>query len=220
MAETFKRVASLALVAVLSAARAAWAGQTADLSDAAPFALAHGVNTLADFDAGGHAAEIVYAWRDTMNANGYGVYSVLMPRPGTKDDWTLVTFETHDAKLPGGSQLDALHDAPFDGEQVVASVRFLKGRWKGERATLAMTARRNLAKAASFIDPAPVDFAIYRLVANTAQTIGWPFYYFDLVDHFTSDKSFCNSDWALSKVLGLQLPENYQGPRTEDGCIR
>ena len=174
MVRIFRRSVSLALVAVLGAAQVACAAQNLsdNLSGAAPIHLAPGVNHISNFDTEGHPAEIVYAWRDNGNAHGYGVYSVLMPRPGKRNDWTLVTFDTHDMKRRGGSELDALHDDPFDGEQSVASVRFLKGQWKGERATLAITAHRDLTNAGSFIDATPVDFAIYRLVANKEGLVG------------------------------------------------
>lgn len=208
------------LVALWGAMHSVCAAQSgADLSGVVPIHLVRGVNSVSDFDGDGHPAKIVYAWRENMNAHGYGIYSVLMQRPGKANDWTLVTFDIHDMKRPGGSELDALRDEPFDGEQAVASVRFVKGQWKGERATLAITARRDLAHASSFIDAAPVQFDIYRLVANRERIVGWPFYYFDLIAEFESDKPYCNSDWALMKALNLSLPENYQGPRAEGGCI-
>lgn len=185
------------------------------LADIKPLRLVRGVNHIPNFDGQKHRAEVIYAWRENMNAHGYGVYSVLMLRPKSTTDWTLVTFEGD------GSQNaeDALRDEPFDDEQSVASVRFVKARWKGKVETLAISARRDLSNAASFIDPALVDFVIYRLVANTEQEVGRPFYYFEQVDRFRSVESYCNSDWALTKVLELPLPNDYPGPRAVGGCI-
>jgi len=191
-----------------------------ELTGVVPLRLTHGINHISDFDGNGHDAEIIYAWRENMNAHGYGVYSVLMLRPDTKDDWNLVTFEMHDMSRKDGTEVDSLYDVPFDGEEVVASVRFLKTVWNGKPATLAITARRDLSKAMSFIDRTPVAFSIYQLVANTAGTPGWPFYYFDRIDHFISSKYYCNSDLALTKELRLPLPDDYAGSNNDDGCIR
>jgi hypothetical protein len=191
-----------------------------DLSRATPLSLVHGVNRIADFDGATHPAQIIYAWRENMNAHGYGIYSVLMPRPGTQTDWNLVTFETHDKNRKDGSELDALYDSPFDGEQVVASVRFVKAQWEGKRATLAIAAHRDLSNAQSLVDAVPVEFEIYSLVANEQGIPGWPFYYFDRIEHFTSKRRYCNADLALMKELRLPLPDNYAGSNKEDGCIR
>ncbi len=191
-----------------------------NLSSAAPIALVHGVTRVEDFDGKGHPAQIVLAWRENMNAHGYAIYSVLMPRPDEQTDWNLVTFETHDSKRKGGSERNELYDEPFNDEQVVASVRFLKAQWKGKRATLAVTARRDLSHMESFIDSVPVEFEIYTLTSNEDGVPGWPFYYFDRVEHFRSDKRYCNSDLALSNELGLPLPTDYAGPNRDDGCIR
>lgn len=192
-------------------------GRNHDLSDSAPLPLVRGVNRIPDFDGKGHQAEIVYAWRDNMNAHGYGIYSVLMPQPNSADDWALVTFESR--RDGQRNSEEALRDQPFDDEQSVASVRFIKARWKGKAETLAISARRDLSNAVSFIDAAPVDFTIYRLTANSEETIGWPFYYFDQIERFRSRDLFCNSDWALTAVLDLPLPRDYRGPRTPTGCI-
>lgn len=191
-----------------------------DFSNAAPIHLVHGVNHIPDFDGRGHPGEIVYAWRENMNAHSYGMFSVLMLRPDTTDDWNLVTFETHEEQRKGGSEIDSVTDNPFDGEQIIASVRFVKAMWKDQPATIAITAARDTSKSMSFVDSGRVEFSIYRLVANEDGIIGWPFYYFDRVEHFKTIKQYCNADLALAKELHLPLPENYAGPRNEDGCIR
>lgn len=212
-------IRAIALLLTLAGAVGADAaeGQDRDLSAITPFPLVHGVNRIPDFDGRGHQADIIYAWRDNANAHGYGIYSVLMPQPNSADDWALVTFESRG----DGQQKseEALRDQPFDDEQSVASVRFVKGRWKGRAETLAISARRDLSNAASYLDAAPVDFTIYHLTANTEGTIGWPFYYFDQIDRFRSEERYCNSDWALMAVLALPLPKDYRGPRTPLGCI-
>lgn len=207
------------IAALLGPPLTAAAAPRSDLSDAKPFDLIHGVNRVRNFDDFGKSAQIVYAWRENMNAHGYGIYSVLMQRPDDPKDWNLVIFETHAGNRKGGSELDALYDEPFDGEQVIASVRFAKGRWRGRLATLAITARRDLSSAESFADPSPVKFDIYHLVENKGGVPGWPYYYFDRVAHFTSDKPYCNSDLALAKELELPLPTDYQGNNEDDGCV-
>ncbi len=212
-------IRAIALFGMLAGAIAADAADARghDLTDVTPLPLVHGVNRIPNFDGKGHQADIVWAWRENMNAHGYGIYSVLMPQPNSADDWALVTFESRS----GGQQNseEALRDQPFDDEQSVASVRFVKARWRGKAETLAISAQRDLSNAVSYIDAAPVDFTIYRLTANAEGTIGWPFYYFDQIDRFRSDERYCNSDWALTAVLALPLPKNYRGPRTPTGCI-
>ena len=191
-----------------------------DLVHARPLRLVHGVNRFSDFDGKGHPAQIISAWRENMNAHGYNIYSILMPRPDRQTDWNLVTFETHDDDLKGGSELDALYEKPYNDEQVIASVRFVKAQWKGTPATLAITARRDLSHTESFIDAVPVEFEIFTLAVNKEGVPGWPFYYFDRVEHFISDNRYCNSDLALSKELRLPLPKDYAGPNKDDGCVR
>jgi len=193
---------------------------TRDLSDSVQIDLVHGINQIADFDGKGHAAQIVYAWRENMNAHGYSVYSVLMLRPETKNDWNLVTFETHDRSRKNGTQIDSITDAPFDGEQAVASVRFLKVERNGRSVPMAITARRDLSSAESYVDAVPVEFSLYLLAENGDAVPGWPYYYFDRTDHFRSDRRYCNSDMALAQELRLPLPQGYEGPKTKDGCGR
>jgi hypothetical protein len=219
-----KRIWPIVLVAlaVTSAESAALAPDASihDLSNAAVLVLHHGVNAVRNFDFEGHDAQIVYAWRENFNAHGYGVYSVLMLRPETKDDWTLVTFDSHRSGTSGGEQHDTLIDSPFDDEQNVASVRFLKGEWHGKRTAMVVTAERDLSKVKSYSDPSPVEFSIYTLAANKGEEVGWPFYYFSLAEHFASDRPYCNSDLALSRAFGLPLPGDYGGLKNADGCIR
>jgi hypothetical protein len=210
----------IASAMLLTAASAGASEPGYDLSGAMPIRLGHGVNSISNFDDAGHPAQIIYAWRENMNAHGYGIYSVLMPRPGTRKDWTLVTFETHEPDANQGSEDEALYDSPFDDEQAIASVRFVRMRGTGKAATLAVTARRDLSNVKSFADAAPVKFSIFKLVANEGAMQGWRHYYFDRVEHFTSDKPYCNSDMALTQVLHLPLPKDYRGLRNEDGCIR
>lgn len=190
------------------------------ITDVTIIPLRHGVNEVVNLAGDGRKGIIIAAWRENMNAHGYTVYSVLLPRPGTTDDWNLVNFDTHRDHDNGGTEVDSLYDSPFDGEEVLASVRFATANLDGARATMAIAARRDMSTAESFADKLPVQFEIYRLVRNTEEIPGWPFDYFDLVERFRPKKKYCNSDLALAKELNLPLPADYQGPNTDDGCIR
>jgi hypothetical protein len=212
--------AGFALVVTSSCAWALDSVATHPISDIRPIALKTGVNEVANFADDGRLAIIVKAWRENMNAHGYANYEVLLPRPGTNDDWNLVTFDNHVSVGDGASQVDNLSDAPFDGENVVAAVRILKARYQDKLATLAITARRDMAKATSFIDKLSVQFSIYKLVSNADGIPGWPFDYFDRVDAFKSKRGYCNADLALKNELNLPLPANYAGANNTDGCIR
>jgi len=209
---------SILAVTLLSAATT-WAYKTIHkITDIAIIPLRHGVNEIDDLAGDGRKGIIVDAWRENMNAHGYTVYSVLLPRPGTVDDWNLVDFETHRKHANGGTQVDSLYAQPFEDERTLDSVRFVKAKLDGVRATLAISARRDMSNAESYGDKLPVIFEIYRLGRNEEGIPGWPLEYFDLIERFRAKNEYCNSDLALTRELNPPLPADYQGYDDEDGC--
>jgi hypothetical protein len=173
-----------------------------------------GVNQIDDFAGDGRRAMIVEGWRDNGNAHGGDLFLVMLQSPSDHGNWNVVTVQ----RKPDELEREVVYDSPHTFEDAVSSVRFARGLVDGKPATLLIVATRDLAKAASLTDPAPVDIEFYRLVRNDLP--GWPPDYFDLIETIRSAGPYCNSDLALTKEIGLPLPEPYAGPNQADGCPR
>jgi hypothetical protein len=226
MVRSFSTLAGvlLSVVTMVGLSAASVADSLHGLSNIEVIALKRGINEIPNLAGDGRAGIIVDAWRENMNAHGYALYEVLLPRPDVHDGRTgelnLVTFDTHGQVKGSAIQLDTIEDAPYGGELVVASVRFLRATLNGSPATLAVTARRSMIWSSSFTEMNPVRIAIYLLARNADGVPGWPYDYFDLVEAFTTKGKYCNTDLALARELGLPLPTDYAGANQEDGCIR
>ncbi|HTO83982.1 MAG TPA: hypothetical protein VMQ73_17215 [Methylomirabilota bacterium] len=173
------------------------------------------MNEIDDFAGDGRPAIIVGGWRDNGNAHGGDLFLVMLQSPSGRGKWNVVTVQ----RKPDELEREVVYDSPHTVEDAVSSVRFAHGLVDGKPATLLIVATRDLGNATSSIDPVPVDIEFYRLVRREDGLFGWPPDYFDLVETVRSATPYCNSDLALSKEIGLPLPEPYAGPNRDDGCL-
>ncbi len=178
-----------------------------------PIALHDGVNTVPGFLPSGTTAIIIQAWRATGNAHGH-------------HDWLVLgsTAEGHAAVEvtlvnPTSKQLDdVIGDAPFDGERVLATVRFARGTAEGRPVSLLLQAKLDDPPSGIPADHATATVRVFRLEATDGAPGESPLE-FRPISSVTTAKRYCNAELALSQVLAVPLPANYGGPNKVDGCF-
>jgi hypothetical protein len=164
-----------------------------------PIRLKAGVNHIADIAGDGHAGAIELRWRENGNAWGYDIFTVTV-------NGSIATVEGR----------DNITDSPHTGDDMVTSVRFVRGAAEGHRTTFILTASRNIVGPVP--DPAPTVLRIYVL-QRSRDALGTP-YEFRLVREFSARRRYCNADMALQSEIGLPVARSYSGPVTIDGCPR
>ena len=199
------------LIALLGVACAAEAAAPSRIDDIQPLALNDGVNVLRGFLPGGLDAIVVQAWRDNGDAHSYHDWLVLGPEDGHGS--AVVALEDPDTKR----LQDVIRDAPFDGERVLGTVRFARGRVDGQPAGLLLDAELDEAPSGVLADHVTATVHIYRVEATDGSPGETPFE-FRLVSSTQSTKRYCTAVLALAQMQGLPLPKDYAGNRV-DGCF-
>lgn len=203
----------LAALLALGMAGPASAESKHRFTDLVPIPLKSGPNTIERFAPDGRTAIVTLGWRENGNAHAYDLYLVLMPGRGGAG-WNVVGFDNLTAS--GGGFEDTIRDAPHTGEDVVRSVRFVRGRVDGEPATFAFVANRDIDPEEGIPGPAFVDFTVYRLVPG--ESSGTTADMFQPVETLRSTTRFCHAEKALLRQFGIPLTKGYAGPDTADGC--
>ena len=164
-----------------------------------PISLHPGTNQIANFAGDGKTGTISLYWRENGNAWGYNILSV-------SAGGSLATVEGK----------DHFTARPHTGEDVITSVRFARGRYKGHLTTFALVADRNIVDAVP--NPAATTITIYALTRSD-EPVGTP-YLFAKVNALHPKRRYCDADMALKTEVGFPLPTDYSGPAAVDGCIR
>jgi hypothetical protein len=182
------------------------------LTDLVPIPLKSGPNTIERFAPDGRGAIVTLGWRENGNAHAYDLFLVLMQGHG--GGWNVVGFDNLTAS--GGEFEDTIRDTPHAGEDVVRSVRFVRGKIDGEAATMVFVAQRGFDPEEGIPGPSLVDYTVYRLMPG--EEIGTTTDMFQPVETQQSTTRFCHAEKALLKQYGLPLTRSYGGPDTADGC--
>ena len=204
-------LAALLTVAIASPAAAAEQPKH-HFTDLAPIPLKPGPNTIAHFAPDGRGAIVTLGWRENGNAHGYDLYLVLME--GNSGASEVVGFDT--LTPDGGGFEDTIRDDPHTGEDVVRSVRFVRGKIDGQPGTFVFVAERGLDPEEGIPGPSLVDYIVFKLVPG--EGVGTTSDMFEPVEKLQSTTKFCHAEKALLKQYGLPLTKSYGGPDTADGC--
>ena len=176
----------------------------AAITDIKVVPLTQEITPIPSMTSDGRDGKIIKAWRENGNAQAYNLFLV-----------------TADGKVVGVATdrgfADNIRDEPHTGKDAVESIRFAWGRVGGEKAFLLITATRIIAPDYGPGDPSQVIFDIYQLTGNG--DLGKTGDFFMRIHEFNADKKYCNSDLALTKNLGLPLPQPFEGPNQDDGCL-
>lgn len=162
-----------------------------------PIRLTAGVNHIPNAIGPGQGATITLSWRDNGNAWGYDIYSVSVRG----------SVATIDGR-------DNVTDTPHTGDDMIKSVRFTRGIFRGNPTVILLTAERKIATSTS--DPAPTVIQTYALSRNSEGT-GTP-YEFVPVRKYRTSVSYCNAEMALKTEIGLPLSRSYSGSHSRTGC--
>ena len=162
-----------------------------------PVRLVSGVNRIPNIAGTGEPGTITLSWRENGNAWGYDIFSVSV-------HGSIVTID-------GG---DSVSDRPHVGEDMIRSVRFARGSFRGRSTIFALIADRDLPQTP--YDPARTTIEQFALVRNDVG-IGTPFE-FVRVRRFVAAPLYCNADMALRSEIGLPLARSYSGKLSPTGC--
>ena len=201
-----------ALLALGMAGPAATAEPKHRFTELVPIPLKSGPNTIERFAPDGRSAIVTLGWRENGNAHAYDLFLVLMQ--GNGGGWNVVGFDNLTAA--GGEFEDTIRDAPHTGEDVVRSVRFVRGKIDGEAATMVFVAQRGFDPEEGIPGPSLVDYTVYRLVPG--EEVGTTTDMFQPVETVQSTTRFCHAEKALLRQFGIPLTKSYGGPDTADGC--
>lgn len=171
-----------------------------------PIPLAQGVNRISDFSRDGREALVVLGWRDNGNAHGFDVFMVMLPTSKGGSDWNIVLG-------PDGKEV--IVDQPHLGEDMVRSVRFARGKLDGFNDTFLITATREVEE--GYAEPATTRIGFHKLSGGFID-IGTTFDYFETVYEFTTEKQYCNAEYALQSELGLPARQKFEGVDPATGC--
>lgn len=178
-----------------------------------PVTLHEGVNILPHFLPDGGDVTVFQSWRDNGNEHGYTDWLIAENRPGGQPHTSrTIAIRENTGPVPR----DVIYDDPFDKHHAIKAVRFATAQVDGNPASLLLVASRDLDEKAALTTPVPVTISIYQLVA-TGEQLGHTPYEFDLISTTLSTRPYCNAMLAMSHILSLSLPADYQGDRS-DGC--
>jgi len=180
------------------------------LHGATAITLHTGVNRVPHFASDGREALVVVGWRGNGNAHGYSVFTVLMQNGEQPHGWNIVAMD-HKDRFD-----DTVSAAPHTGEDIISSVRFLRGYFKQHRQVLVVIATRNWKD--SIPESANTTIDVFALVRSQGD-IGETADYFSRVLTTQSQPKYCNADMALKQEAGLPLPAEYAGSKTTTGCF-
>lgn len=181
-------------------------------TELAPIPLKPGPNTIERFAPDGRSAIVTLGWRENGNAHGYDLYLVLMA--GNSGVPEVVGFDT--LTREGGGFEDTIRDDPHTGEDVVRSVRFVRGKIDGQPGTFVFVAQRGFDPEEGIPGPSLVDYTVFKLVPG--EDVGTTSDMFQPVETVQSTTKFCHAEKALLKQYSLPLTRSYAGPDTADGC--
>lgn len=182
------------------------------LTDLVAIPLKPGPNTIEHFAPDGRSAIVTLGWRENGNAHGYDLYLVLMQGNGGGSE--VVGFDT--LTKDGGGFEDTIRDDPHTGEDVVRSVRFMRGKIDGQPGTFVFVAQRGFDPDEGIPGPSLVDYTVFRLVPG--EDVGTTSDMFQPVVALQSTTRFCHAEKALKQQFGIPLTRSYAGPDTADGC--
>jgi hypothetical protein len=201
-----------AVVSPLTLVSVAANGAEPRLTDVVPIPVRAGINTIASLAPDGRSGTVVLGWRDNGNAHGYDVFVVLLPTRAGGKDWNVVGFVPSNGE--NGALEDSIRDAPHEGDDVVRSVRFARGRVDGVDSTLVFVANRVIG-GDGIPAPTPVDFTLYRLARGAE--VGVTTDVFQIAGQWHTEARFCNAEIALTVAFRLPLRASYEGPKNKDG---
>jgi hypothetical protein len=200
------RLHSLLLATVILIELTAAATAEPEITELKPIPLKQGVNIIPGFSSDGRDAQIVLGWRGNGNAHGYDVFMVMLPTSKGANDWNIVLG-------PDGNEI--IVDQPHLGEDMVRSVRFVRGKVDGFNDTFLITATRDVRE--GYAEPAPARIEFHKLSGGFID-VGTTFDYFETVYEFTTDKQYCNAEYALQSELGLPARQKFEGVDPTTGC--
>lgn len=175
--------------------------------------MADGVNQINNAIHKNEPIVIIKSWRANGNAHGYNCWFILGPGAGEHKN-ALVTFSEND----GSSLKDYFTDNPFDGERVLSAVRFIRASINHETGIFAVRSTLNEAASGIPADHATATVSLYKL-SFIGDSVGDTPYEFVLTKKLTTRDKYCNAEIPISNLLHLNLPENYRGPNSVDGCF-
>lgn len=153
-----------------------------------PIRLKVGTNHIATPDGG---VDVTLAWKDDGEGRGHDVFTATAPGAGS-------------VSMPGGL---SVADDPADDQGMRRSVRFARGRMRGEDTILLLIAQREPGLGAT-----STTYQVRRLARDPG---GWRF---APLAEARLPARYCNADAALSAASGLAPRASYRGPPTADGC--
>lgn len=168
--------------------------------------LKQGINNIPRFSDDGRDAIIVLGWRDNGNAHGYDVYVVMLPTEKGGADWNI-------ALGPDGSEV--IKDQPHLGEDMVKSVRFVRGKLNGYNHSMLITATRDVTD--GYGDPAFAEIEVSLLTGGDIE-LGTTFDRFEPAYTFRTSRQYCNAEYALASEMGLPRRQNFEGSDPVTGC--
>ncbi len=174
-----------------------------------PITLHPGVNRVAGFLPGGRTAIIVQGWHANGNAHGWHDWMVL-GGPSEGQRFGVVPVE-------GSRSTDELRDEPFDGERVIGTVRFARGRIAGKVESLLVQAHLVASPSGVLADHATAVVHLSVLRRHPG-TVGETTESFVPLATTQTTKQYCNVDLAVRDTLRMPLPRDYAGADRIDGC--
>lgn len=175
-----------------------------------PLALHSGVNHIPGFLPGGGMATIVQAWHANGNAHGRHDWLVL----GGRSEGT--PFGVVPAE--DGTASDIIRDSPFDGERVIGTVRFARGRVRGKLESLLVEAHLDRSPSGVLADHATATVRLFALRRHVGE-VGETTESFVPLGLAHTTRHYCNVELAVRDTLGVPLPAGYAGANRTDGCF-
>jgi len=158
-----------------------------------PITLAPGINALPDIAGTGEDGSVAQLWRQNNKVRGQHVF--------------LVKVGDVTALLEGRGQII---DAPDVGDDMIRSVRFARGDYRGKATLYMLIASRDIG--ASPYEAAPTHIQSFALVKEQ-EGFG-----FTPVRAFVAKDKYCHADAALLAELNFPLSPTYAGRATPTGC--
>lgn len=155
-------------------------------------------------------ATIVQAWHANGNAHGWHDWLVL----GGRSEGELIGV----VPAEDGTASDTISDSPFDGERVIGTVRFARGRVRGQSESLLVEAHLDPSPSGVLADHAAATVRLFALRRHAGE-VGETTESFVPLGTARTTRHYCNVDLAVRDTLGLPLPASYAGPNRTDGCF-
>ena len=196
-------VAAAAIVVTASASAQAPADLHKRLTDVKQIEIGAGLTRIKNAESDGRDARVFYAWRNDVNAWGFGVYIVTMPTKITPDKtpWNIVGIETDDHDFDV-----EITNQPHTRDDDLKVVRFARGKLDGIADTFLITGTRD--PDGPVEDATSTAIRIYSLGNHEDEGFGTTPDRFDLVFKYTTAKKYSDADDALRDELGLPLPKD------------